>query len=155
MRRCIQGVERGVERRELLKLGSIGILAGVSAGALRPAPAFLAEAASATARAKVVFVLFRKADLTHDQSLSEWRGDRHVSLVRNVPGLRKWVQNHVVSTPQEAAPDGLGELWFDDAEAMKRAMNSPEMGAAVEDAKRFLDMAKTYALVVDEKTVIG
>jgi hypothetical protein len=34
-------------------------------------------------------------------------------------------------------------------------MNSAEMAAAVEDARSFLDMEKTYALVVDEKTVIG
>lgn len=27
------------------------------------------------------------------------------------------------------------------------------MGAAVEDAKRFLDMEKTYALVVNEKNI--
>jgi hypothetical protein len=30
-----------------------------------------------------------------------------------------------------------------------------QMPAAVEDAKRFLDMERTYALVVDEKTAIG
>ena len=38
---------------------------------------------------------------------------------------------------------------------MEHAMNSPQMTAAVEDAKRFLDMERTYALVVDEKTVFG
>jgi hypothetical protein len=37
---------------------------------------------------------------------------------------------------------------------MEQAMKSPQMGAAVEDAKRFLDMQRTYALVVQEKTVI-
>ena len=34
-------------------------------------------------------------------------------------------------------------------------MNSPQMASAVEDAKRFLDMERSYALVVDEKTVFG
>jgi hypothetical protein len=29
------------------------------------------------------------------------------------------------------------------------------MTAGVEDAKRFLDMDRTYALIVDEKTVFG
>jgi hypothetical protein len=52
-------------------------------------------------------------------------------------------------------PDGIGELWFESAEAMAEAMKSPQMGAAVEDAKRFLDMEKTYAIVVAEKTVIA
>ncbi len=52
-------------------------------------------------------------------------------------------------------PDGIGELWFDDVEALQAAMNSPEKGAAVEDAKNFLDMEKSYAVVVDEKAVIS
>ena len=51
-------------------------------------------------------------------------------------------------------PDGLGELRFDDAQALERAMNSPEMAAAVEDAKRFLDMSRTYALMVEETTPV-
>jgi uncharacterized protein (TIGR02118 family) len=69
--------------------------------------------------------------------------------------LKRWVQNHAIAVPSEAAADGIGELWFDDAAAMEQAMNSPQMAAAVEDAKRFLDMQRTYALVVDDKTVIG
>jgi uncharacterized protein (TIGR02118 family) len=100
---------------------------------------------------KVVFVLFRRADLTHEQSLAEWNGKRHTSIVGKIPGLKKWVQNHVISVPGDPAPDGIGELRFDNTEAM----NSPEMAAAVEDAKNFLDMERTYALVVDEKAVIG
>ena len=39
--------------------------------------------------------------------------------------------------------------------AMEQAMNSTEMAQAVEDAKRFLDMERTYALVVNEKIVFG
>jgi uncharacterized protein (TIGR02118 family) len=72
-----------------------------------------------------------------------------------IPGLKRWVQNHATTVPSEAAPDGIGELWFDSQAAMEQAMNSRQMAAAVEDAKRFLDMERTYALVVDEKTVFG
>jgi hypothetical protein len=36
---------------------------------------------------KVLFVLFRKADLSHEQCLAEWSGMQHVSTVRKVPGL--------------------------------------------------------------------
>lgn len=103
---------------------------------------------------KVLFVLYKKSDLTHEQALAEWNGPRHTSLVRQVPGLMKWVQNHAVHVPSDAAADGIGELWFDNEQAMEQAMKSPQMGAAVEDAKRFLDMERTYALVVQEKTVI-
>jgi hypothetical protein len=100
---------------------------------------------------KVLFVLFRRGDVSHEQCLAEWSGQRHISAARRVPGLTKWIQNHVGTMPTDTAPDGIGELWFDSPDAM----TSREMAAAVEDAKRFLDMDKTYALVVDEKRVLG
>jgi len=75
--------------------------------------------------------------------------------VEAVPGLRKWVLNHVVSEEGKSLPDGIGELWFDDADALETAMSSSEMGSAIEDAKRFLDMDKTYAVLVEEEPVLG
>ena len=104
---------------------------------------------------KLVFVLFRRAGLTHEHSLAEWNGEQHTSIVKMIPGLKRWVQNHATGVPNEEAADGIGELWFESKAAMEQAMNSPQMAQAVEDAKRFLDMERNYALVVDEKTVFG
>ena len=104
---------------------------------------------------KVLFVWFRRSDLTHDQALAEWSGERHRSAVRKVPGLKKWIQNHATELPNATAADGIGELWFDTAETMQQAMASAEMAAALEDGKKFADMRRAYALVVDEKAVIG
>ena len=64
------------------------------------------------------------------------------------------MQNRTAQGAPETAPDGIGGLWFDSAEAMATAMNSPQMGAAIEDAKAFLDMSRTYAMPVDEKAVL-
>lgn len=105
--------------------------------------------------AKLMFVIFRRSDLSREECLKEWSGVRHSGVVGQTPGLRKWTQNHVVSEEGERIPDGIGELWFDDMETLQRAMNSPAMGAAVEDANRFLDMDRTYAVVVEEKCIIG
>jgi uncharacterized protein (TIGR02118 family) len=104
---------------------------------------------------KVLFVWFRKSDLTHEQALAEWSGERHTSAVRKIPGLKKWIQNHPIELPNATAADGIGELWFDTAETMQQGMASSEMAAAVEDGKRFADMERAYVLVVDEKAVIG
>ena len=104
---------------------------------------------------KMIFVWFRRADLTHEQSLGEWSGAKHVSIVKTIPGLKKWLHNRVINLPNENAPDGIGELWFDSAEAMEQAMSSPEGMAAMEDGRRFADMERSYGLVVDERTVIG
>jgi uncharacterized protein (TIGR02118 family) len=104
---------------------------------------------------KVIFVLQRRSDLTRDQCLEYWSGERHTSIVKRIPGLTKWVQNHVRSAPGEPVCDGVGELWFESDEAIQQALTSPEMGAAVEDAKSFLDMEKTGLLIVEEKTIVG
>jgi len=138
------------ERRELLKYLCVSIAAGASVTGIAPE----ATAAEGSGGAKVVFVLFKRADLTHEQSLAEWSGNQHTSIVRKVPGLKRWVQNHAMGANNEGSPDGLGELWFESAEAMGQAMKSPEMSAAVKDAKRFLDMTRTYAIVVEEKTIV-
>lgn len=105
--------------------------------------------------AKIIFVLQRRRDQTREQSLNYWSGPTHSSIVEKLPGLTKWVQNHVVGAPGEPVCDGIGELWFATDEAMTKALNSPEMAAAVEDAKNFLDMDRTGMLVVEEKTIIG
>ncbi len=103
---------------------------------------------------KAIFVLHRRTDMTREQCERYWGGERHTSIVKKIPGLTKWVQNYVRSAPGEPICDGIGELWFESNEAMEKALNSPEMGAAVEDAKNFLDMEKTGLLFVEEKLVI-
>ena len=144
-----------VQRRQFLNAGSIGIVAAAAGTVLRRAPAARAESGAHSGHSEVVFVLFRRAELTHEQCLAAWNGEQHVAVVKKVPGLRRWVQDHVASLPHEGAADGIGELWFDDAATRKQAMESPQMAAAVEDAKRFLDMGKSYALMVDQHVVIG
>ena len=105
--------------------------------------------------AKVIFVLQRRADLTCEQCLAQWGGEQHVAIVRKVPGLTRWVQNHVSSAPAEPVCDGIGELWFPSDELMNAALSSPEMAATVEDAKRFLNMERTGMILVEEKTLVG
>jgi hypothetical protein len=35
---------------------------------------------------KVIFVLHRRAGLTREECLDQWAGERHVSVVKNLPG---------------------------------------------------------------------
>jgi len=104
---------------------------------------------------KVIFVLHRRPDMTREQCLEYWSGEHHTSAVRDVPGLTKWIQNHVTSAPGESICDGVGEPWFESNEVMEKALNSPEMGAAVEDARNFLDMERTGLITVEEKTIVS
>ena len=114
-----------------------------------------AYADPAQATAKAIFVLQRRADIAHEQCLEYWSGQHHTQLVSQVPGLTRWRQNHVVSAPGNPVCDGIGELWFESDEALETALGSPQMAAAVEDAKNFLDMDRTGLVIVEEKTPIG
>ncbi len=101
---------------------------------------------------KVIFVVQRKADTTPEECSEQWAGEQHTSIVGTIPGLVGWVQNHVIAAPGEPVCDGVGELWFESDQAMQAALDSPEMAAAVDDAKQFLDMDKTGLIIVEEKT---
>ena len=105
--------------------------------------------------AKIIFILQRRRDRSRDECLRYWSGPTHTAVVTKLPGLTKWVQNHVVGAPGDPVCDGVGELWFESDEAMNEALHSPEMAAAVEDAKNFLDMERTGLLIVREKTIVG
>jgi uncharacterized protein (TIGR02118 family) len=105
--------------------------------------------------AKLIFVVQRRADMTREQCQRAWAGEQHTSIVEKLPGLRAWRQNHVASAPGEPICDGIGELWFESQEAMEAALQSPEMAAAAEDAKNFLDMERTGMVIVEEKMIVG
>ncbi len=104
---------------------------------------------------KMIFVLQRRPDLTREACAREWSGEQHTAIVNRLPGLTRWVQNHVDGAPGEPVCDGIGELWFKSDKARDAALKSPEMAAAIEDAKRFLDMERTGLLIVEEKAVAG
>ena len=106
---------------------------------------------------KVVFVLQRKDGTTREECLDSWAGDDHIALLRKLPGLTKSDPgSREVGSGRPETGDGIGELWFESDVAMEKALNSPEMVAAVADAKNFLlDMEKTGLVIVEEKTVLG
>ena len=69
-------------------------------------------------------------------------GEVHVPLVAAVPGLRRFT----LTRPRALAGDApylLAELWFDDADALRAAMRTPEMAATGQDAAT---MGERYAV---------
>jgi uncharacterized protein (TIGR02118 family) len=108
---------------------------------------------------KTVGLLTRKDGWTHDQFMKHWV-DVHAPLAHAVPGLRRYVQNHLRGTrtradiPETALDiDGIAELWFDDQAALEAAARTPEMKALHADGAKFIGRIKSY--VVEEMTVIG
>jgi uncharacterized protein (TIGR02118 family) len=104
---------------------------------------------------KVVGTWKRNPKLSLEQCENHYRSV-HTSLARialaKVPGLRKYVQNRVISTtvtdyndaershPGEPDFDRFVELYFDSAEDMAKALDTPEMRACLDDHKNFMDI---------------
>ena len=61
--------------------------------------------------------------------------DVHVPLASKLPGLRRFTVSHPRALGTGDAPYLVAELWFDDADAMKAALKSPEMSETGTDAE--------------------
>jgi len=107
---------------------------------------------------KVLSLLSRKDGITHEEFVRHWL-EIHAPLAHAVPGIRRYVQSHIVDTlsrpdiPDTAVEvDGIAELWYDDLEAFRRAAATPEMKLLTDDGALFIGRIKTY--VIDEKPII-
>ena len=107
---------------------------------------------------KSISMLARREGFSHEQFVRHWV-EIHAPLAHAVPGLRRYVQSHIVeertrpdipAMPGEV--DGIAELWFDDREAMTRAMATPEAKALHADGTLFIGRIKSFT--VEEKVII-
>ena len=101
---------------------------------------------------KMMFMVYRKPPLTRAQCHAEWMGEPHHSYIQalKAAGLRRYVQNACTGDERDGAPDGVGELWFDDPAAMERVLRSEPWQVMGKDGERFVDLERSYALIVDE-----
>ena len=106
---------------------------------------------------KLIYCITRKPGLSVDEFQRYWR-ETHAPIAARLPGLRRYVQCHTLPAlyagENPPAYDGAAELWFDDQEALQRAMASPEVQAAREDERNFIDHSKVFAIVTEEKPVV-
>ncbi len=82
-----------------------------------------------------------------------------------VPGISRYVQNHVIAAIDGSGEnaelplefDGFSECWFDDEAAFERAMESEEWLRMNEDALRLFDVEAAVphmSAVVDERVIV-
>jgi uncharacterized protein (TIGR02118 family) len=85
-------------------------------------------------------LLKKKADWSTEEFRRYWR-DHHGALAAQVPGLRRYEQNHVIDTAQRGISykrgpeqlDGFSMLRFDSEEAMRAALDTDAGRALVPD----------------------
>jgi uncharacterized protein (TIGR02118 family) len=100
---------------------------------------------------KFVVVLYRRQGLSPEQFRDNLRGE-HGALAERIPGLRRYVQNHVAHDPARAHPgwDAVVELYWDDRAAMEAGWRSPEGRRATDHLVELADLSRTTWSVVDE-----
>jgi uncharacterized protein (TIGR02118 family) len=104
---------------------------------------------------KFMVLVYRRADLTRAE-FRQHLESIHGPLARQLPGLRKYVQNHVSDDAKRKPPgwDAIVELWFQDRSTMEAAWASPQGAASDADLPAFADMTRTTWSVVEEIEVM-
>jgi len=106
---------------------------------------------------KLIYCISKKPDMSVEEFQKYWR-ETHGPIAARIPGVRRYVQCHVVpelyGASQTPGFDGAAELWWDDLDSMRAAMGTPEVAAALEDEKNFIDHSRVASFVTIEKPVV-
>jgi uncharacterized protein (TIGR02118 family) len=105
---------------------------------------------------KFIVVIYKRPDLTQED-FRRYLQEIHAPLAKNLPGLRKYVQNFVSADPARNPPgwDAVVELYFDNRAAMEAAWASPQGAVSDADLPAFADLSRTTWSTVDEVTVLS
>jgi uncharacterized protein (TIGR02118 family) len=93
-------------------------------------------------------MIFRSGIFSRKHGISEHRFNQHWlrvhgELARHMPGVHRYLQNHIRERLFEVQPfpshevGGISQQWFDDIEAMERCERSPEYAAVKRDIPNF------------------
>jgi uncharacterized protein (TIGR02118 family) len=103
---------------------------------------------------KFMVVLYKRPDLTH-AAFRRHLQEIHGPLAKDLPGLRKYVQNVICPDPTRTPQwDGVIELYFDNWPSLEAAWASPQGAASDADLPAFADMSRSSWSVVEEITVL-
>ena len=105
---------------------------------------------------KAIYLIRRKPGMSAEDFHRYWR-EVHGPIAARIPGLRRYIQCHAIDAGFGDALDydGTAEVWFDDTEAVHRAVASPEYAAAREDERRFIDLDHTTLIFTEEVSILA
>ena len=96
-------------------------------------------------------VLYRRPDVSADRFRDILRGE-HARMAEALPGLVKYVQNHVAEDQSRPHPgwDAVVELYWTDRAAMEVAWRSGQGRESTDHLREFADLSKTTWSIVEE-----
>lgn len=101
---------------------------------------------------KILFCLNRKPGLTH-REFGEYWYEEHIDLVSKLPGLKRY-DLAFPDDPEEAAYDGVAELYFESEAELEAAMDSEAGAAAAADLANFADTDDILQIVLEHRTMV-
>ncbi len=99
---------------------------------------------------KLIAVVRRRPEVSIAEFYRIWFEDLP-PLVRRLPGLRGYQQNHAIERTGGWPWDGAAELWFDDRRAVREAMSSPETSDLLAFERTFI--GTTEAFIAEERPI--
>lgn len=106
---------------------------------------------------KVIMLVKRQEGTTLD-SFRRRSLDVHAPLALEIPGIRRYSQNHTrdaLYSIGEAPLDCAYQVWFDNVNAVFTAMKTAEYRRALTDLRSFVEPRYLHTLVVQENWIIG
>ena len=104
---------------------------------------------------KAITLIRRKPDLTVEAFQEYWL-HRHVPVIKCLPGIRRYVQNHPLPENYDRGTvvyDGIAELWGADSQSFKSMAASDVYPLVQADEERFIDCT-SLALIFTSETVL-
>lgn len=105
---------------------------------------------------KVMTLLKKKAGLTQEEFSQYWKETHGVLVAKTIPGVKRYVQNHVIKLPggREPSFDGVAELWYENMESWQKSAEwyLSDKGKIIrDDEEKFIDKSKMAFIVVEEE----
>lgn len=104
---------------------------------------------------KMLIFFKRKPGMPVEAFQHHWR-TVHADIIARLPGVRRYVQSHVLASSyrkSEPAFDAVAEASFDDTQAMKALVGSPEYAEVLADEPSFIDRPTMQSIITDEHVI--
>jgi uncharacterized protein (TIGR02118 family) len=104
---------------------------------------------------KTITFIKRKPGMNLDEFGQYWR-TQHAGIVTKLPGLRRYVQCHTIPSGYrngEPTYDGVAEVWFDSAGAMRETAKTAQYREVRADEPNFIDLSKIDFVITEERVL--
>lgn len=104
---------------------------------------------------KTVTLLKRRPNLSPGEFHRHWR-EIHAPLVLELPGVRGYIQCRPILIPgKQPRYDGIAEVWYDNYESLRRAMDSEACKQLLADEVNFMGPStkESIFLIVEEERI--